>query len=313
MKVVCREAGITDHAGITKLSRGVYDGTDYTPSIFPVWIDDKDWHIYVAETLLGEIIGFTALNRTDEGASIVVRSSRVAESYRGKGIYAMLLSSAFASVGTKSPEIKFVLEMRYAKSKPTENSDIVGRIARIVMLCDLRSETSKEILRPMRMNNQQYEQTPNTFSSLYDNDSSFRSLFYQNVIIIGDDIMHAGFPDTRQYLDKKEALEFRFTKSENEEGDELVFSVLNLSSKEDQLGNLVFELNLYGNGMCMMKYHVLQTFNAIMQHAGGNFSIVISFDIKHQQELMKFFEKELEFCKIYLNDSMEIWKSEFTK
>ncbi len=83
----CREAAISDQAGLEELSRNIYNVADYTLHMFPQWLDDPNWKLYVAEVSSGQIVAFLGLCITDSNTRVTVRSARVAKSKRKSGLF----------------------------------------------------------------------------------------------------------------------------------------------------------------------------------------------------------------------------------
>jgi len=62
IKVVCRPARESDTKGVLELTRLIWDGGDYIPSIWKEWLQDKEGRLTVAEWE-GRVIGLGKLTR----------------------------------------------------------------------------------------------------------------------------------------------------------------------------------------------------------------------------------------------------------
>ena len=274
----CREAKISDQLGITELSKDIYGGTDYTASIFPQWIADQNYYPFVAETVSGQLVGFLALVITDNGRSVVGRSVRVSQPYRKRGISTMLSNHALISVAQQFPQVNSMLVMNQVGKTLSFNWDEKLKMSAGVIQCNvhiiaLYVESYIHRDRAVYEDTGKHKVAFTTFDEIYNHDESLRAIFPDNIITVGGDIMHANIPETRSYLDGREELKFLFTKSLENDGS-AVFSVLNLfGNNKNEVGQLVFDLNLFGNDSTMLKYHILEAMNSAMQVSEGNFVI----------------------------------------
>ena len=137
-----------------------------------------------------------------------------------------------------------------------------------------------------------------TYNEIHNRDESLRAIFLDNIITVGGDIMHENIPETRFYLDGREDLKFLFTKSQENDGSVIaVFSVLNLSANQkNDVGSLVFDLDLFGSDASMLKYHILEAINLAMQVSKGSFFIKVCItspiDGGVQLDLVDFIRQE---------------------
>ena len=65
-QVVCRPAIARDHADITKFCKGIWDGGDYVPDVWPHWYNDPHGILVTAE-YQGHAIGCAKLSLLDTG------------------------------------------------------------------------------------------------------------------------------------------------------------------------------------------------------------------------------------------------------
>ena len=275
--LLCREAKTSDHLGIIELSKGNYGGADPTVSMFQQWIADPNCHPYVAETVSGQLVSFMALVVIDSGRSVVGRSGRVSQPFRKTGIMTMLNNYALMSVKTKFPQVNSYLAMYPVEKAISFNWNEKLKMSAIDIKCNVcisvlyvDSYIHRDIgqsFRAVYADMGKHKVAFTTFNEMYNRDESLRAIFPDNIITVGGDIMHANISETRLHLDGKEELKFLFTKShENDERVSSVFSIFDLSAKKkNEVGSLVFELNLIGNDASMLKYHILESINSAMQ------------------------------------------------
>lgn len=92
--LLIRPARAADRAGMLRITRGVWDGTDYVPYLWQRWLDDPSGHLCVA-TWNDRFVGLQHTSVQPDGTAWL-EGIRVDESMRGRGIGAAMLQHALA-------------------------------------------------------------------------------------------------------------------------------------------------------------------------------------------------------------------------
>ena len=296
-----REAKIADHEAVKEISRGIYQDTDFTPNIFLEWVADDQWLPFVAETILGQVVGFLALNITDGGESVVVRSSRVAEEFRGHGIYKQLLNSALKFASAKLARLTCIIRARPAHIRVPAGYKVIKTTSKIIISCTPKSVDAVPLpkipgaLLPVF---QEHHLTVSEFMGLYDQHAHFKDLFTGDMLTIEGETFHLSNAANRESLEKRNDIFFTYTKypiEMNKNG--AVFSVLCASSKVTNENKIYVTLNIFGKESAMVGYHILKAMKTATLLVGCDFNIGLFVDVELEGPILEFVKEELEFCK----------------
>ena len=297
-----REAALCDHDCVRDISKGIYQGTDFTANIFPEWIADEQWLLYVAETSLGQVVGFLALNITDGGESVVVRSSRVAVEFRGNGIYKQLLNTALQSANVKLPNLKFVIRARPAHIRVPIGYKVLKMSSKITLSC---TPTSVDTVKLPQLTNivcpslfEDYCLTIKELAKLYDANLSFKEMFKGGILTIEGETFQLSNKANWEYLEKRNDIFTIYTKYPIEKNNEnAVFSILCVSSKVTNDDKILVTLNVFGKEIAMVGYHILKALKTAIVSVGCDFNLGLFVDEELEEPILAFVKEELDFCK----------------
>ena len=296
-----REARLGDHEAVKEISKGIYQDTDFTPNIFPDWIADDQWLPYVAETNLGQVVGFLALNITDGAESVVVRCSRVAEEYRGHGIYKRLVNVALRYAASKLPNLKFVIRARPAHVRVPAGYTVVKTTSKIILSCTPKSLDAiklpqfTDIVHPMF---QDRCLTIKEFAQHYHDDLLFKDLFTGELLTIEGETFQLSQRANWESLEKRHDISTIYTKYPLENNNEgAVFSVLSISSKVTNDNKIFVTLNVFGKEVAMVGYHILKALKTATVSVGCDFNLGLFVDEELEEPIIAFVKEELDFCK----------------
>eukprot|EP00795_Rhopilema_esculentum_P009017 gene9017-16659_t len=308
-----REARISDQDAVNALSMGIYQGTDFTAKIFPEWIRDELWLPYVAETNLGQVVAFLALNITDGGRSVIVRSSRVAEEYRGHGVYKQLVNSALRFANKKLANLNCIIRARPAHIRIPVGYTAIKVYSKIILSCTPKSVDTillPDIAKAMNRPFQENCLTVTEFSKLYNEEQAFRSLFVGDILMIEGETFHLSVPENWEHLAKRNDISFTYTRYDAESaGFVAVFSVLGVSDKETNDGKPLITLNIYGKESLMVGYHILKAMKTATIVSGCEFNLGLSVGCELQDLILQFAREELDFCKVVWERKLQVQKA----
>ncbi|EDO43641.1 predicted protein, partial [Nematostella vectensis] len=95
----------SDYMQVVKMSKGIYEGFDYLPQCYHVWLRQPNRHVFVA--VAGEqIIGLTSAWLIDNGKTLLSQAGRVNPDYRGQGVYRKLEKEKCKFVKEKYPKVR---------------------------------------------------------------------------------------------------------------------------------------------------------------------------------------------------------------
>ncbi|XP_071096812.1 histidine N-acetyltransferase-like [Haliotis cracherodii] len=98
-------------------------GLDYLPQLYHSFIDDPNARSYVY--IVGEeIVGFCSPHLIDDGATFLMRGSRVKDGFRGQGIYGLFLKHVhedFKGTDTIKYDVMCVNDINYGAKKESLN------------------------------------------------------------------------------------------------------------------------------------------------------------------------------------------------
>ena len=306
-----REVEFSDLGKVKALSEGLYKGTDYTNSVLEQWIEDDKWYPFCVETSTGKIIGFTALNITDGGKSVVIRSSRIAHAFRGKGTYKAMIHFALADVKKKFPTLENIMRERIMDVKIPAGYTSLKLITKIVLEYDTKKATSLQYLRKQK--DSQFEETMISFKELascYKRDEVLRSLFPMNLLTIEGEIYDITKETNIHHLQsRKEILVFLSKSFPARNAGKMAVSFLNLEPKQTNEGVPCANFDVQSNDVIIATYHLRRALNFVScLMLNAKFNLNISINGKHEKCFTKFIEDELPYCKILTIFKMQILK-----
>ena len=316
----CRVAVLSDQDAVTELSNGVYLDTDFTAKIFPQWVKDERWLPFIAETTSGRIVGFTALNVTDGGESVVVRSSRVAEEYRGNGIYKQMVNFSLRFAAEKLSALKFVIRARPAHIRIPAGYDLIKSCSKIIFSCTMKPVSAVQVSRLLDTSIPQFERcslSVKEFARLYNEGhggEGIRALFIGDILTIEGETLSLVNSSNWEYLETRSDLFFFYTttnmqslKSSEARG---VFSVLSLASKETNEGSTYVTLNIFGVDAPMVCYHVLKSMKTVKQHIGNNFNLGLFVAPESEDVITNIIQEKTEFCELLWKRRLQLQKAD---
>lgn len=293
-----REANISDHDLVRDISKGIYLDTDFTPNIFPEWLADERWLLYVAETDLGRVVAFLALSITDGGESVVVRSSRVAEEYRGQGIYKRLLNTALKFAKKRVTGLSCIIRARPAHIRIPHGYRILKVSSKIIVSCrptTVDAVTLSQIPGAMTPSFDERFLSAAEFSRLYNEELAFRCLFTGDILTIEGETFHLNKPANWEYLEKRNDISIHYTKyTEAADNGAAVISVLCAASKMTNEDKPYVTINIFGKEAKMVGYHILKAMKTTKLLVGCDFCLGLFVDVELEGLLLE----ELEFCKV---------------
>ena len=313
----CRVAVLSDQDGVAELSNGVYLDTDFTAKMFSQWVKDERWLPFIAENTSGRIVGFTALNVTDGGESVVVRSSRVAEEYRGNGIYKQIVNFSLRFAAEKLPGLKFVIRARPAHIRLPAGYDVIKSCLKIIFSCTMKPVSvihAPRLLDTSIPRFQKYPLSVKGFASLYNESEGFRALFIGDILTIEGETFSLVNSSNWEYLETRSDLFFFYTSTnmQSSESSEAngVFSVLSLASKETNQGSTYVTLNIFGVDEPMVCYHVLKSMKTVKHHVGNNFNLGLFIAPESEDVIANIIQEETEFCKMLWKRRLQLQKAD---
>ena len=276
--ITYRLAAAEDERAITEISYDIYDGMDHAMSFFSKWLTDERWFLFVAECGKKNVIAFTALHLVDGGEKVFNRSSRVAKSYRARGIIKALMSYACLHVKKFATSVQKVISLRETTAKlPKVNYTCLKQISKLDILCesdreDFQSQFQKfesgvhcELLSMY----QHKEYSLSEFYRVFDNLDSVRSIFTNSVFHTGGDVYDINIEKNERHLQN---LSLQFIVSRNKSHDmveETVVAPALMSVKNDTpmvsiMGCPKVVLDIYltesrnSLDLNLLKFHVFQ-------------------------------------------------------
>jgi len=111
-----RRVSAKDKSQVEAISEGVYQyrpgvPEDYLPLVYDVWLQDSDRACFGLE-IAGKIVGFTCRTLLDQGRTIWIEGTRIAETYRGYGLIKTLYEGV-EQQWSKSPNASSALRTRW--------------------------------------------------------------------------------------------------------------------------------------------------------------------------------------------------------
>ncbi|XP_048579781.1 histidine N-acetyltransferase [Nematostella vectensis] len=95
----------SDYKQVVEMSKGIYEGFDYLPKCYHVWLRQPSRHMFVAVD--GEqIVGLTSAWLIDNEKTLLSQAGRVNPDYRGQGVYKKLLKEKCKFVKEKYPKVR---------------------------------------------------------------------------------------------------------------------------------------------------------------------------------------------------------------
>ena len=270
MVVIFRIATFNDQEGIKTLSKGIYNGSDTLNYDFTQWLKSDMWFLFVGEVNSGKIIAFTAINITDGGDSLVVRSSRVDAEYRGQGVYKALVNFAFQYVRERRPQAKYAWRLKSAKVRVPGGYDIIKRIGLLTTYVEY--PLAGEIAKSSNYDKKVECVTWNEFKMAYNSEEAVRNLFSDEVLQINWDIFRLDCEENWNHLGTRRGVNLMLTKYEDEDGKAKVFmSFFRWEECFTNLGVPVVTMNLYGLDPDILKCHIAKGLQKALAHFHSKF------------------------------------------
>ena len=317
-KLILREMELPDLDQVKELSKGIYAGTDYTNSLLNQWLEDERWYPFCVETSTGQIIGFTALNITDNNKNVVIRSSRIAQDFRGKGIYKAMLDFALAEIKKKFPTLERTTQQILTEIDTSSGCTLQKLITKIVLQCHSEKCASLHYPRQPEAIFSHFEETRISFKNLanrYRKDEVLRSLYPMNLLTIEGEVFDLSEESNIAYLQSRKEVVVSFSKGLSANNDvKMAVSILNLEPKQTDEGVPCANFDVQSNDVTMATYHLQRALifvASVMRNAKFNLNVLINF--QHEKEITEFIEKELLCCKVLIVFKMQLLRGAFSE
>ena len=312
-----REVKCPDLEKVKVITEDPYGGMDYTNSVLKQWLEDDRWYLFCVETNARQIIGFTALNITDNKTSAVVRSSRIAHDFRGKGIYKAMLSSALAEVKKKFPALENIFRQRMVDVGIPVGYTRLKLITEIALQCDTEKATSLHHLRKPEIFSH-FQEARISFKDLanrYKTDKVLRSLFPMNLLTIEGEVFDITEESNMDYLQSRKEIVLSFSTGLSANNDEkMAVSILNREPKQTDEGVPCANFDVQSNDVTLATYHLQSTLNFVASvMRNGKFNLNVLFNFQHEKEITEFIEKELRCCKVLAVFKMHLLRGSFSE
>ena len=289
-----RKAAASDLEGIASISVGINEGVDTLVYLFPKRLNDERWHLFIAETLRGKLVGFTSMNITDNGRSAIVRSSRVDIAYRGRGVYRSLLDFTLRSIRELLPNLSNILQYR---PKIVDNYECLAKVTKLSFACNL---IAKEHLVSKLQEGAQFT-TWQEFQDLYSQYQLIRNMFPSDYLRVNAELFNLSISMNWEYLKTREELLLLMTRQQNVIGDKLAaFSVWDTAIKTTNQGEKYFVADMYGSDPLSILDHVLRWMQVVFNRIGGTFNVGFWVAEENANYCIELFQK-FPFCRIVEN------------
>ena len=315
-----REVKYFDLEKVKGITEDPYGGMDYTNSVLKQWLEDDRWYLFCVETNARQIIGFTALNITDNETSAVVRSSRIAPDFRGKGIYKAMLSYALVEVKKKFPSLENIFRQRIVDVGIPVGYTRLKLITEITLQCDTKKATS--LHHPKNLETfSLFQETRISFKDLanrHKTDEVLRSLYPMNLLTIEGEVFDITEESNIAYLQSRKEIMVSFSKGLSANNNEkMAVSVLNLEPKQTDEEVPCANFDVQSNDATMAAYHLQKAlifFASLVHNAKSpKFNLNVLFNDKHYKEIAEFIVKELDFCKVLAVFKMHLLRGSFSE
>ena len=287
-----RKAAASDLEGIASISVGINERIDSLVYLFPKWLNDERWHLFIAETSSGRLVGFTSMNITDNGRSAIIRASRVDITYRGRGVYRSLLDFTLKSI--KLPNLNKILQYRRGK---TDNYVCLAKVTKLTLACNL---IAKEHLVSKLQEGAQFT-TWQEFQGLYNQYQLIRNMFPSDYLRVNAELFNLSISMNWEYLKTREELLLLMTRQQNVIGDKLAaFSVWDTAIRTTNQGEKYFGVDIYGSDPPSILDHVLRGMQVVFNRIGGTFNVGFWVASENANYCIELFQK-FPFCRIVEN------------
>ena len=317
-QLTVREMAFLDLEKVKALSKDVYEGTDDTNSILKRWMENEKWYPFCVESSSGEVIGFTALNITDNETNACIRSSRIAHHFRGKGIYKAMIYFALSDLKKKFPKLEYV-----SRGKPVEMDippDYANQkiITKIVLCCDRENGVSLQCPKSPQAIFSCFEETRISFKDLgnrYKKDEVLRSLFPSNLLTIAGEVFDITEESNMNYLESRKGIQvFLSTSLHTSNVEKMAVEILNLEPRQTDEGVPCAYVDVQSNDVTMAMYHLQRALNFVSSQIGKNFNLIICLCgnlCNYEKEITEFLEKAFLCCKISFVAKYQMMKGLF--
>ena len=313
---IVREVKLPDLEEVKVITKDPYGGMDYTNNAVKQWLEDSRWHLFCVETSTCQIIGFTALNVTDGEKSVVVRSSRIAHAFRGKGIYKALLNYALAEAKKKFPRLENIFRQRMVDVRIPVGYTCLKPITEITLQCDTEKAASMHTQRNPETSH--FQETRVSFKDLanrYKTDEAQRSLYPLNLLTIEGEVFDITEESNVDYLQSRKEILVFFSKGLSANNDEKVaVSILNLEPKQTDEGVPCANFDVQSNDAVMAAHHLQRALYLVASGMRNEkFNLNVLFNYQHEKDITEFVEKELLCCNILAVFKMQLLRGSFSE
>lgn len=316
----CRSAKASDQEDLNEISKNLYSGADNTPYMFKKWLSDENWLLYVAEEKCSEhVIGFLALSISDDRTRVTVRSSRVAETKRGMGVYTLLLDYALLSAQKCCKKLKSVIRIRKIDFKFPETYEIKEKFRLVTVRIDLKHDMKG--LCNDAANTQGWNISRRRLSDLYDTQINFRELFPGHNIDVDFTVYDVDLLESRVYIDSRKDLTIFYSSNDSRSKEsnghvKQAFCIVGLCPQEDTTDNFFTPVVLYGNDASMLQSHVSNVIGMVAEAAmncGKNSFLLKMWIHSHEREDLARFMKEETKLEVLADYEMNVLEADIEK
>ena len=285
-----RVATLQDEGGIKTLSKGVYEDTDTLCYDLTKRLKSDMWVLFVGEVNSGKIVAFTAINITDGGDSLVVRSSRVDAEYRGQGVYKALVNFAFRFIRERNPQAKCVWRVRSADIKVPDGYEVITRFWLVRAIFKDFSKSKIEKLNISETNIKVI--TWCEFKMIYESDDTMINLLNNGVISIYGCVFRLSCEANWSYLQSRTDIHLMLSKYEDDAGKAQAFmSFLRLEKSFTNTGVPMIAMNLYGVDKEALKCHLAKGLLELLNHVDNKFLFSVSVDNELVKDCVNLLEE----------------------
>ena len=303
MNVNFRETSNLDLERIRELSKGIYSGADTLVSDFIDWLKSDNWFLFVREIHEGKIVAFIAVELTDGRESLNIRSSRVDEDYRGRGIYKALFRYAVVYVRDMCPKVKYIYRIRLADVRVPDGYEIVKKRGLVVMFCD--GMVCKEEVNGNKWK-LKYMKWPK-FKELYERNEGVSSLFHHEMLEIHCDIFRLNCKANWAVLEERMNTRILLTECVGRNsGSTAVVSLLRLGKYFTNEGIPVTVVNIYGLNKEAVKCHIVKAVSEAMEYIGDRRGLFIFWMERDIMSECVSTLKGLYVCDVVYHESMNL-------
>ena len=268
MDVIFREATEHNYDGIKDLSKDIYGPADTLLFSLLDWLESVRWFLFVGDIGKTKIIAFTAIQLTDDVKGLNIRSSRVNEEYRGRGLYKDLLRYAVQYVRERVQSARYIYRLRTAEVRVPNGFNVMKKRG----LLKLSVNCNDGAIRENNNFAQQHSQklSWDEFKALYDRNNTVKDLFNNALMEIHCDIINMKWEENWKCLEERSMVHIMLTECDATDGSsEVMMSFLRLEKELTNEGTPMFAMNVYGMNKEALKCHINGGFLEVSKHNGG--------------------------------------------